>query len=246
MIVISICYFSTVMTIERCRHWMLFLPLGMTMMFTLFPSIIMLIRVYALYNRNKLVLIGLGTMIVGQTMAGIWQVTVPGAAPAQVPIKNHEFEFHLCVYTPSPRLQKASGVYICISLGYDSIVFFLTLGRTLYMFQKHQGRGPRSRSIVNNLIRDGGLYFASIFSINFIWAIMIFYGPEGLKDLAAIPSSCITAVMISRVTLNLRIIVYKTVSEDEDSTATSNDIQMSQLRSLRSPRVAVPIGRPRS
>lgn len=78
---------------------MLFLPLGITMPLTILPGILMLIRsastlplsfplevntstfsVYALYNRNRLILFGLSTSLVLQTVAGLWQYTVSGAA----------------------------------------------------------------------------------------------------------------------------------------------------------------------
>ncbi|TFY66491.1 hypothetical protein EVG20_g4605 [Dentipellis fragilis] len=201
--------------------------------------VIMLVRVYALYGRNKLVAAGLSIILVAQTATGIWQVTVPGATPVFDSFLYSD-EYHFCTYAPPTNMARASSVYMCMSLAYDTAVFGLTLSRTSYMFWKHEGRGPKSRSLVDGLIRDGGLYFASIFSINLAWVIMIFYAPPGLHDVAAMPSSSMTMVLIGRITLNLRVRVYERLDED---TTPANDIPLSQLRSIRSPCAPVPMGR---
>ncbi|TFY66485.1 hypothetical protein EVG20_g4604 [Dentipellis fragilis] len=236
IIVASIGFFSVAMTPESCRHWMLFMPLGVSLPLTLLPGLIMLVRVYALYGRSKLVAAGLVAILLVQSGAGIWQITVPDSTPVPDPIDN--YEFHLCMYAPPKRLAHAWSMYTCISLGYDSLVFFLTLARTSYMFWRHEGRGPRSSSLMDSLVRDGALYFASIFSINLTWVIMIFYAPSGLRDVAAIPSSCITAVLVSRITLNLRVTIY---GHSDENTTNASDVPLSYLRSIRSPRTAVPV-----
>ncbi|TFY70477.1 hypothetical protein EVG20_g2506 [Dentipellis fragilis] len=235
VIIVAFGFFSTEMTRERCAHWMLFLPLGVTVPLMLFPGILMLIRVYALYNRNKVVLFGLSTILLAQTIAGIWQYSVSGGTPAPDPIDN--YEFHFCIYLPPKKLGRTASMYVFMELGYDTLIFFLTLGRTSYMFWRHQGRGPSSRSLLDNLIRDGAFYFAVIFSINLTWVVMILYAPTGLRAISSIPSACITTVMICRITLNLRVTVYGPPRIDE-RTGNANEIPLSKLRSLRSPRAA--------
>lgn len=79
--IVAVGFFSTAMTRERCKNWMLFLPLGITMPLMLFPGILMLVRVYALYNRNKIILGLLSTILLAQTITGIWQYTLPGGTP---------------------------------------------------------------------------------------------------------------------------------------------------------------------
>jgi hypothetical protein len=39
---------------------------------------IILFRVYAIYNRNKIILYGLSASLLLQTVAGLWQYTVRG------------------------------------------------------------------------------------------------------------------------------------------------------------------------
>ncbi|KAA1474438.1 hypothetical protein DENSPDRAFT_882800 [Dentipellis sp. KUC8613] len=236
VIVVAFGFFSTEMTRERCAHWMLFLPLGVTVPLMLFPGILMLVRVYALYNRNKIVLFGLSTVLLAQTIAGIWQYSVSGGTPAPDPIDN--YEFHFCIYLPPKKLGRTASMYVFMELGYDTLIFFLTLGRTSFMFWRHQGRGPSSRSLLDNLIRDGAFYFAVIFSINLTWVVMILYAPTGLRAISSIPSACITTVMICRITLNLRVTVYGPPRIDERTGNANDNIPLSKLRSLRSPRAA--------
>ncbi|TFY66490.1 hypothetical protein EVG20_g4603 [Dentipellis fragilis] len=136
-------------------------------------------RVYALYNRSKLIFAGLSTFLLAQTAAGIWQGTVPGGTPVPDPVNN--YEFHICLYAPPVKI--------------------------------------------------------AIFSMNLTWVIMIFQAPPGLRDIAAMPASCVTTVMICRITLNLRTTAYGPPQLDE-RTENPNDIPLSKLRSLRSPRAA--------
>jgi len=100
--VVAFGFFSTEITRSRCGHWMLFLPLGITVPLTLFPGILMLIRVYAIYNRNKIILYGLSASLLLQTIAGLWEYTVRGGRAAPLPLDN--YEYHFCIYLPPKRM----------------------------------------------------------------------------------------------------------------------------------------------
>ncbi|KAH9171098.1 hypothetical protein EDB89DRAFT_1974175, partial [Lactarius sanguifluus] len=228
--VVAFGYFSTFMTRSRCARWMLFLPLGITMPLTILPGILMLIRVYALYNRNRLILYGLSASLVLQTVAGLWQYTVSGGTPAPDPLDN--YEYHFCIYLPPKRIGHLSTMYIFWELGYDSVVFLLTIARTFYMHWRHQGM-IRSGGLVSNLVQDGAFYFGCIFSVNLMWAVMILHAPTGLRAIAGIPSSCVNTLMVCRITLNLRTAAYgPTIFE---TTQRTGGIPMTDLRSPRSP-----------
>ena len=98
-----------------------------------------------------------------------------------------------------------------MELGYDSLIFLLTIARTVYMHWKHQRSGPSRRTLMDKLIRDGAAYFAyvpcfacylrtveleleglsshatsAIFSMNLSWVIMIMYAPTGLRAIASV------------------------------------------------------------
>ena len=66
----------------------------------------------------------------------------------------------------SPFLIKFSGhlstMYVSWELGYDTLVFFLTVVRTVYMHWRHQGITATSGGkpgLISNLVRDGAFYF---------------------------------------------------------------------------------------
>ena len=55
-----------------------------------------------------------------------------------------------------------STMYVSWELGYDTLVFLLTVVRTVYMHRRHQGitstTGGKS-GLISNLMRDGAFYF---------------------------------------------------------------------------------------
>ncbi|KAI0345931.1 hypothetical protein BDW22DRAFT_928472 [Trametopsis cervina] len=230
MIVITFGFFSPELTREDCSHWMLFLPLGCTLVLTLLPGILMSIRVSAVYNGNPYLLCGLLTLLAAQAGAGLWQYTVKGGTPAPDPVDN--YNFHFCIYLPPKSLGTRSIMYISMEVAFDSLVFLLTVARTTYLFL---ARTPRARlhreeggggtgstgsegqgsSLLLNLVRDGVFYFGAIFSINLAWVIMILHAPTGLRATAAIPGGCFMATMICRITINLRTTAYGPARLDE-------------------------------
>ena len=46
-----------------------------------------------------------------------------------------------------------------MDLGYGTMIFSLTISRTIYMSRKVNGYGGRNTSLARNLARDGALYF---------------------------------------------------------------------------------------
>jgi len=53
-------------------------------------------------------------------------------------------------------------MYVSWELGYNSLVFFLTVARTVFMHWRHQGltsAAAGKSSLVGNLARDGAFYF---------------------------------------------------------------------------------------
>ncbi|KZV68746.1 hypothetical protein PENSPDRAFT_506743 [Peniophora sp. CONT] len=230
--VVAFGYFSTTMTRERCGHWMLFLPLGVTMPLALFPGVLMSIRVYALYNRNAWILGWLIFYLCCQTGAGLWQYTVPGGTPAPDPLPNNQ-NFHFCIYLPPKKIGHLSTMYVFMELGFDSMAFILTVARTTYIHWHQRRRFAMSSasrrwasekapsSLLSSLFRDGAFYFGIIFSINLVWVVMILHAPTGLRAIASVPSGCFITTMISRITLNLRSTAYGPANLDERTGATT-------------------------
>ncbi len=56
----------------------------------------------------------------------------------------------------------SSTMYVSWELGYDTLVFFLTVVRSVYMYWRHQGVTTTSGGkpgLIGTLIRDGAFYF---------------------------------------------------------------------------------------
>ncbi|KAI0093589.1 hypothetical protein BDY19DRAFT_260981 [Irpex rosettiformis] len=223
--VVCVGSFSAAITRERCAHWILFLPLGMTMPLSLLPSILMSIRVWAMYNANRYLLTFLLVYLAAETAAGLWEYTASGETPALDPLDN--YEYHFCMYLPPKKIGHASILFLSMELTFDSICFLLTVSRTVYMHYHHQAtirqsglpvnrsrwstsirRRLHKRGLLSSLVQDGALYFAAIFSINLIWVVMILHAPTDLRGLASQPSACLMTTIICRITMNLRTTAY--------------------------------------
>ena len=53
-------------------------------------------------------------------------------------------------------------MYVSWELGYASLVFFLTMARTVYMHWRHQGLSSAAAGksgLIGSLVRDGAFYF---------------------------------------------------------------------------------------
>ncbi|KAI0084413.1 hypothetical protein BDY19DRAFT_997766 [Irpex rosettiformis] len=241
MIVVCFAYFSTEMTRERCAKWMLFLPLGVTMPLSLLPSILMSVRVWAMYNANRYILGFLLLYLAAQTAAGLWQYTYPGAKPAPLPLDN--YEYHFCIYLPPAKIGHFSIMYVSMEVAFDSVIFLLTASRTVYMHyhrrkerQQHRWSTPmtfRGWTLVESLLRDGALYFAAIFSINLTWVVMILHAPTGLRAIAGQPSACLMTTIICRITMNLRVTAYADPQQDASRLHTSGHGSGQVLSSFR-------------
>ncbi|KAJ3504842.1 hypothetical protein NLJ89_g7729 [Agrocybe chaxingu] len=81
----------------------------------------------------------------------------------------------------------------------DTTIFLLTLWRTR-QYLKLSERIP----VLNIFVRDGIMYFFTICLMNLANALLFFLGPESLKPVLAPFSAMMTAMLISRLILNLR------------------------------------------
>lgn len=69
--------------------------------------------------------------------------------------------YTVCIYLP-PSARRISTIFLFLELAFDTLVFILTICRTTYMHLTDlpATMGDRSSSLIDNLIRDGALYFA--------------------------------------------------------------------------------------
>jgi len=201
LLVVAVGYFSPVISGTTCLHWSLFLPLGITMPLSIGPSILLSVRVYAMYGRSKYIAAGLGTILCAQFAAGLWQYTVKGGRVAPDPLNN--YLFHYCIYLPPASLGSVSSMYVFIDLSFNTLLFGLTLGRTFFVYWRQKNVKDAS-SLLKTLAGNGAMYFGVIFCTNLGWALMILLAPTGLRGVFSQPTAALTTIMMSRITLNLR------------------------------------------
>ncbi|KAI0046444.1 hypothetical protein FA95DRAFT_1560077 [Auriscalpium vulgare] len=204
MSVVAFAFFSTSMTFERCRHWMYFLPIACTLGLMALSGVLMAIRIYAMWNRNQIIFFGLLMYLAVEFAVGVWSTTRPGGEPFPFLLDNHQF--HYCVFVgPTIAGRPSTYIFIFMDLAYNSVVFILTVSRTIYV-HNIVGRANASGrpNLLQSLAKDGAVYFGGIFAINFIWAMIILTGRVGIHALLAI----MTVVLVSRITLNLRLVVH--------------------------------------
>lgn len=162
-------------------------------------EMIMILRVYALYGRSRLILAFLLFLWVAQvTLSSIGMRT--GFA---VPLPPG---FVGCIFSSASPLFPALWVTPLVT---DCCIFFLTLWRTRTFIRR-----SRRTPTIHLFLRDGLMYFLVIFMANLLNTLIFFLGPSDLKAVGASFSQLITATMISRLVLNLRSLSYVSDSHD--------------------------------
>ncbi|KAI6142612.1 hypothetical protein BKA82DRAFT_4189096 [Pisolithus tinctorius] len=160
-------------------------------------AVIMIIRVYALYQKSRRVLVFLVSIALAAIGIACWAILSPSPGTSRA------------VPTPAPRygcdvpITYDQAEYMAIAwsgqMMFDAIVFVLTLRRTL-----HIGRLGR-RTLSDVIIRDGVLYFGLMTSANVANIAAFLVGTTSpTKSLLAGFTSVISSTMISRLVLNLR------------------------------------------
>ncbi|PPR02230.1 hypothetical protein CVT24_011458 [Panaeolus cyanescens] len=172
-------------------------------------SVIMILRVYALYGQSKWILGFLLLLLTTQiviTAIGLSQGT---RVPLPPFLTGKSFETVLsdrvlipcdagCILTGDTPLFPAVWFMPLVT---DTCIFVLTLWRAR-AYWKQSGSTP----IMHIFLRDGAMYFFVIFLANLVNTVIYYTAVEDLKAIGATFSQLITATMISRLVLNLRSI----------------------------------------
>ncbi|CAE6427292.1 unnamed protein product [Rhizoctonia solani] len=180
---------KTVYVIQACEDFMPF-PGVSTLISIAIAETILMLRIYALYQRNQWILALLVFFWVGQ-------VIVMGT------VIRHPTRLELpeglvgCI-------QGGEGSYVAAfwlaPLATDSLIFGLTVLKSLEYIYKTKCRVP----LIHVIFRDGVLYYAIILSANSLNCFFYYLAPRSIKVIGASFSQIITVVMISRLQLNLR------------------------------------------
>ncbi|KAF4621789.1 hypothetical protein D9613_012207 [Agrocybe pediades] len=154
----------------------------------------MLLRIKALYPHQKWIVNCLWCILLFETAMNAWLIS-----RGQPVVHNPESGVHACSMVFDPAISSLASSSAWIPLLYDTIIFGLTLYRTVPPIRREE-----ASYVVKRLLEDGLLYYSVIFSVTCILTFMIVAAPPGTKNIAAQTEQLITVAMMSRITLNLK------------------------------------------
>jgi len=193
----AILIFDPFIDTATCKRAAFIEPILATIPLLAAANTLLILRIRALYRQARFIPILLGCLLLSQIAVGMWVYLQPGkiviSSPPDLPPIFDE-----CINVPNPALRSRSALYLFLETGFDSAIFLLTSYRTW-----SEVLAGRSR-VRNILARDGFFYYGVIFAITLSWALMVIFAPPDLQYINAIPTNCMTAIMVCRITLNLR------------------------------------------
>ncbi|RPD62483.1 hypothetical protein L227DRAFT_609685 [Lentinus tigrinus ALCF2SS1-6] len=163
-------------------------------------ALMMLLRIYAMYDKNRVVVAFVAAVFCLELGTNAWLLTYGIAV-------RHSPYIHACTMIfDTSRLNKAAAAASAwLPLLYDTIVLALTIRRT-YSDIKYPSVGRTMRT----LLKEGVLYYSVIFCITLVLTLMIVLAPDGLKNVMAQTEYLMTVAMMSRITLHLKKEAHKT------------------------------------
>ncbi|EMD32751.1 hypothetical protein CERSUDRAFT_118479 [Gelatoporia subvermispora B] len=205
-------------TMEQCRKWMTMQAVILQIIVTT-VDVILIIRVYALYNRSHVLLACLMIACVAEIAVLCYVLA----------IVTPELGFNReCFVISSPHFFV---VYWITSLIFETVLFVLTLAK--FLSALHQGWG--SGQLVQQFTRDGTWAYTVIFATMLVNAMLYDFMHSPLAGI------CFTWLLTVLSCAGCRLILLpRTRSANEvDGTVVVHDIELDQLPpsplSLRSP-----------
>lgn len=177
---------------------------------------ILLTRVYALWERNRIILWGLLSYYFGFAGFAAWAITrAKSSVPPPVPPNSLG-----CV----SALSEDEGFYFGLVWGgimiFDSMIFILTTYRSIALWR----RG--SRGLVYTLMRDGLVYYAALGFSTSANTLTFLLGSELTRGINTLMTNMLACALTSRLMLNLRdpkINKYQTEASDAYGSASRTE-----------------------
>ncbi|KLO07856.1 hypothetical protein SCHPADRAFT_944927 [Schizopora paradoxa] len=217
---------------QICAHYVKVQPLGEGLPFTFLPNLVIGLRVYALYGRNKWIGIILAIYFTAELGVALWIYLLPSLHPVALPPDTGNDTIavlHLCLATVSSDLSELkAATFQFMQAIYDSMAFGLIIYRTLSDAVKYHG----TDTLRTLIAKHGLVYYVLVFTMNFTWAMMIIFSPPGLKYACAGPTLMLACVSVNRLTLALR-----GFSEQEAAERTRNGAGAGPLALEQNPRL---------
>ncbi|KAJ7769465.1 hypothetical protein B0H16DRAFT_1517915, partial [Mycena metata] len=178
-------------------------------------GIMLILRTYALYERNRRILAFMVTVAAGVIGLGAWSVlSTPTPRPGDdAPPLNLYIGCSVMIpYSQSVRLAAAWG-----GMGvFDCTIFLLTLYRAL------SRRRAQGYDLAAVLLRDGSIYFAVMVMTNLANILTFILAGPYSRGLPTTFTNVISSIMVSRLMLNLRDPSLSTMSGRLSNSTTLN------------------------
>ncbi|KAK0495714.1 hypothetical protein EDD18DRAFT_1463532 [Armillaria luteobubalina] len=190
--VCMIALFDTGISEESCSHLAPFDGI-FTLVTVLVAEAMLIIRVYALHERSKIVLALHGAIWLVQTC--LMSFVLAHSGPVVIPTTAITFG---CVLVADPSIGSLLIMWTIPSLVFDTATFLLLVAGIWRRSRRHEC------SILTLIARDGILYFVAIVASNTLWTVTGLVLPSDLKNVWAFMSTVLTSILIARITINLR------------------------------------------
>ncbi|KAG1885252.1 hypothetical protein F4604DRAFT_1730777 [Suillus subluteus] len=175
----------------KCEHFVRYEG-AMTAVGIQVVGLMMFLRVRAMYRDNRYVVIFVATLLFVWVAVSAWLLSNGVAVP-------HSSFVHSCRMEFSDYVGVLASAWAWVPLCYDTVVFALTLNRTLPSM-----RNEEAGHIVHTLFINGVLFYSVMCAINLIFTVMVVRAPEGLKNITGQLELILTVAMMSRITLSLK------------------------------------------
>jgi len=196
--------FSVAFDTSICRRYVPLQIFGEGIPLTIIIDVIIGLRVYALYGRNKSIAVILATSIIAEFSVSFWIYSIPSIHPVTLPGPASITQIpalHICLGSASSSLSNLqSAAYLFMQAFYDSITFGLIVYKTASAVLKERGHG----GVRALMVKNGLVYYAIVFSAYCTWAMMTIFSPPGLKYAAASPTIMLACLSVNKLTLSLR------------------------------------------
>ncbi|KLO13211.1 hypothetical protein SCHPADRAFT_904396 [Schizopora paradoxa] len=207
VVVVSIIISSSIFTEftpEVCKRMLLFQPLAGGIPLTFFPDFVVALRVYALYERNKLLAVIMACYLGAEFGVALWEYLTPSMFTVTLPGPEdvtNSIGLHSCIAQSSLKLSNLqASTFQFMQTIFDTSVLILVLYKTI-----KESLGPKSARGIRTIIATHGiLYYFVVFGVNIAWAIMVLTATTGLKYTMAGPTIALAPLAANKLTLSLR------------------------------------------
>ncbi|KIM74113.1 hypothetical protein PILCRDRAFT_828522 [Piloderma croceum F 1598] len=182
------------LSLPSCQSYGLFHQLFLVVNQVL-VCMLLTIRTWALYGRNiriLLFIIGIAALLLG---VASWSLV------------GQDQTFPIVVGGCHMELSNKTGIHLAVAwealLGFDSLIFILTLLKTYRVRPRHDFILPKRINIVSLVLRDGAIYYAVMVLANLANILTLYLSSPILKGCLSSFASCISVTMMSRLMLNL-------------------------------------------